>query len=165
MAEVRKYRVWCTTEAAYQYTWRDDVQGAPSLCPNDSAHTLDASKTAVVETAGVAAPTKDDGTPFIAVAPAKPGSPLFPIGIAKKVTLPQADPVNIDLTMTEVRYLNGAHGEVWGDFIPGEDGDYIEFFISVKVEKSDHSLARRLQRCRWAVNCALFFMLRGRVEW
>jgi len=129
MAEVKKYRVWCSTEAAYQYVWRDDVQGAPTACPNDPAHTIDTDKITVVETAGVAAPTKPDGTPYVAESPAKPGSPLYPIGIAKKMTLPQTDPVEAAYVLTESRHLNGAHGEVWGDFVPGENGDYLEFFV------------------------------------
>jgi len=129
MAEVRKYRLWCETEGAYQYTWRDDVQGVPSACPNDPAHTIDTNKITLVETAGVAAPTKADGTPYMAEAPASPGSPLFPVGIAKHITLPQVEPVEIDYLLADLRHLNGASGEVWGDFVPGENGDYIEFFI------------------------------------
>ena len=127
MASVYKYRVWCETESSYVYTWRDDGEGTPSKCPNDDAHSIDADKTTVVETAGVAQPTKDDGTPFVAVAPAKPGSPLYPIGITKEMALPQADPVEVPYVLTETRHLNGAHGEVWGDFVPGED--YVEFFV------------------------------------
>lgn len=129
MADVFKYRIWCETESAYVYAWRDSDQGAPSACPNDPAHTITAGKTTIVESAGVSAPTKDDGTPYVANAPAKPGSPLFPVGIAKKITLPAATPVAVDYQLQEDRYLNGAHGEVWGNFVPGEGGDYVEFFV------------------------------------
>jgi len=39
---LKKYRRRCSTEAGYVYSdFRTDAQGAPSVCPNDSAHTLD----------------------------------------------------------------------------------------------------------------------------
>jgi len=129
MTAVSKYRVWCSTEGAYKYVWRDDVEGAPTACPNDPTHTIDANKITVVETAGAATPVKGDGTPVVALNPAAVGSPLRPLGLAKKITLPQADPVIIDVPLAETRYLNGAEGKVWGDFTPGEGGDHIMFYV------------------------------------
>ena len=49
MAEVNKYRLWCETEQAYVYTWGEEE---PTLCPNNSAHTIDSSKTAIDATIG-----------------------------------------------------------------------------------------------------------------
>jgi len=126
MAVVNKYRLWCNDESAWVYQW---AETEPTLCPTHSGHTLDTDKTSIVDKEGQIAPTKEDGTPYTALSPAKPGSPLRPVGVAKRITLPQIEPVNIDHLLTEIRYLNGAHGEVWGDFVPGEDGDYIEFLV------------------------------------
>lgn len=44
---VNRYRVRCTTEAAYVHAW---ATTAPTVCPNNSGHTIDASATAVVQT-------------------------------------------------------------------------------------------------------------------
>lgn len=126
MTIVNKYRLWCNDESAWVYQWNESE---PTACPNNTSHTLDTDKTSIVAKEGQAGPIREDGTPFVATAPAMPGSPLFPVGIAKTFTLPQQDPVEIPHVLTEDRYLNGAHGEVWGDFTPGEGGDYVEFFV------------------------------------
>ena len=59
MGAFYRYRVWCETEGAYVY---EDGETAPTQCPNDGGHTIDASKTALV-TAYL-----DRNTPVIAVA-------------------------------------------------------------------------------------------------
>lgn len=47
MASYAKYRVWCEDEAAHVYSgW---LSAAPTTCPNNGAHTITLSKTAVVE--------------------------------------------------------------------------------------------------------------------
>lgn len=128
MSSVYKYRVWCENDQKWVTTWRDSEEGAPQVCPENPAHYITQSKTTVVETSGVAAPTKSDGTPYVANAPAKPGSPLLPMGMAKDFAFPLSGGYGeVDLTMAELRYLNGATGEVWGDFDAGTD--YIEFFV------------------------------------
>ena len=45
-ATVYKYRIWCVTDAKYEYTWGEDE---PTTCPANTAHTIDADKTTVVE--------------------------------------------------------------------------------------------------------------------
>lgn len=45
-----KYRIWCDTEAAYVYVW-SNVE--PTTCPNDGGHTIDPTKTAIVEVSRV----------------------------------------------------------------------------------------------------------------
>jgi len=45
--EVNKYRIWCETESAHVYVW---AEAEPTVCPNNNGHTIDASKTAVVDT-------------------------------------------------------------------------------------------------------------------
>lgn len=46
---VRKYRVWCDTDSQWEYVWLDDTQGEPTVCPTNTAHTIDTSKTSIVE--------------------------------------------------------------------------------------------------------------------
>jgi len=41
---VYKYNVWCETEGKYVYVWGETE---PTKCPNDTAHTIDTSKTSV----------------------------------------------------------------------------------------------------------------------
>lgn len=54
MSQVYKYRIWCSTENAYRYIWRDGEQGAPTTCPEDTAHSVDTNKVTVVDTADIA---------------------------------------------------------------------------------------------------------------
>jgi len=43
--EIRKYRVWCETEEANKFVWG---LTAPTECPDNPAHTIDPTKTAIV---------------------------------------------------------------------------------------------------------------------
>ena len=45
--EVNKYRILCTTESDYVYTW-DEIE--PTVCPNDAGHTIDSSSITIIET-------------------------------------------------------------------------------------------------------------------
>lgn len=45
-----RYRVYCQTEDDYFYVWLSDDDGAPTTCPNNSAHTIDTNQTTIVET-------------------------------------------------------------------------------------------------------------------
>ena len=45
---IHKYRVWCDTESAYVETW-DETE--PTDCPNNNAHSIDTTKTSVLEEA------------------------------------------------------------------------------------------------------------------
>lgn len=47
-----KYRLWCSTEQAYKYVWSESGDVAPAACPTDTGHTLDGSKTVIVDTSG-----------------------------------------------------------------------------------------------------------------
>jgi hypothetical protein len=49
MATVNKYRVWCDTDSKYEYVW---AETAPTACPTDTGHTIDTSKTSIVESRG-----------------------------------------------------------------------------------------------------------------
>lgn len=49
MTVVNKYRIWCETEAAYVYEW---AEAEPLDCPNDSAHSIDVTKTVIDEVVG-----------------------------------------------------------------------------------------------------------------
>jgi len=119
MAEVRKYRVWCVTEAAYQYVWRDEAQGVPTECPNDPAHTIDTDKITTVETAGVAAPVSADGTPLVS-------SPDWTLGReAFKRNDDASEQMNIDgraLGDAVVLWNGTGAGDTGGDWTAGGDG-------------------------------------------
>lgn len=47
MTTVKHYRIYCTTEASFQYVWSTT---APTVCPNNNTHTVDTSSITVVET-------------------------------------------------------------------------------------------------------------------
>jgi hypothetical protein len=49
MTSVNRWRVFCSTEASYQYWWLSSTASEPTTCPNDSAHTLSGTST-IVET-------------------------------------------------------------------------------------------------------------------
>lgn len=58
MAVVRRYRVWCVTEADYVYMWAEQP---PTQCPNNPADTIDADSIAAVESVGDAQTYTSDG--------------------------------------------------------------------------------------------------------
>jgi hypothetical protein len=43
---VNKFRIFCSTEAAYVYTWDDSV---PTTCPHNNTHTIDADTIAIID--------------------------------------------------------------------------------------------------------------------
>jgi hypothetical protein len=49
MAIINKYRIWCSTDGKYEYIWSEEE---PTTCPVDTGHTIDSSKTAIVESKG-----------------------------------------------------------------------------------------------------------------
>ena len=51
MANVYKYRIWCTTDAEWKYEW---AESEPTLCPLHHDSNITASKTAII-----AHPTND----------------------------------------------------------------------------------------------------------
>ena len=61
MAIVNKYRIWCITETANVYGW---AESEPITCPNNTSHSIDTSKTAIVETQGLN-PTSAEGVPLV----------------------------------------------------------------------------------------------------
>ena len=44
-----RWRVYCTTDSKYEYTWRSESEGAPTTCPVNTAHTIDASQNRIVQ--------------------------------------------------------------------------------------------------------------------
>lgn len=63
MAIVNKYRVWCTTDNKWVFSWADSV---PSVCPENPAHAIDAVKTSIVESVGDAQAFTSEGAAIIA---------------------------------------------------------------------------------------------------
>ena len=47
MSTVYQYRIWCDTESTYVYSYGTS---APTTCPNNTAHTIDPSKTTAIQT-------------------------------------------------------------------------------------------------------------------
>lgn len=79
MAAVYKYRVWCNTENAFFSAWGESE---PTTCPNNSGHTIDSSKTAIVGSAGTSTsvsfknpdtPHDMDGKPVFVMSPSTRG--------------------------------------------------------------------------------------------
>ena len=44
-----KWRVFCVTDNKYEYVWLDENQGQPTVCPVNTAHTINASLNRIVE--------------------------------------------------------------------------------------------------------------------
>jgi hypothetical protein len=58
---VNKYRLYCNTETAYVYDW---AESEPTTCPNNTAHSIDSTKTTIVEVQGKN-PTSAEGVPLV----------------------------------------------------------------------------------------------------
>ena len=43
---IYKYRLWCSIDSTYEYTWRTDP---PTTCPTDTSHTIDADSITIVD--------------------------------------------------------------------------------------------------------------------
>jgi len=48
MANLLKYRVWCTTDNKFETVWMDEEDPLPSVCPANTAHGIDAGKTSII---------------------------------------------------------------------------------------------------------------------
>jgi hypothetical protein len=46
MTTLYYWRVWCTTDSAYKYTWAEEE---PTTCPENIAHSVDSSKTTILD--------------------------------------------------------------------------------------------------------------------
>jgi hypothetical protein len=44
-----KFQVWCDTESKYEYIWLPETDPAPSVCPANNTHSIDATKNSIVE--------------------------------------------------------------------------------------------------------------------
>jgi hypothetical protein len=45
-----KWKIYCVTDSTYEYIWLDENQPEPTTCPTNTAHTIDATQTSIVET-------------------------------------------------------------------------------------------------------------------
>lgn len=59
-----KYRVRCTTMNKWEYIWLDENDAAPTTCPADPGHGINADATSIVETSGAPTPVDSKGRPF-----------------------------------------------------------------------------------------------------
>ena len=46
MTTLNKYRLYCNTDSTYEYIWSETE---PTTCPTNTAHTIDANQTAIIE--------------------------------------------------------------------------------------------------------------------
>jgi hypothetical protein len=63
MPTIAEYRIWCVTDARHESKWQDDTVAAPTTCPANAAHTIDATRTTIVGSAPVH-PWKDSVRAF-----------------------------------------------------------------------------------------------------
>jgi hypothetical protein len=47
--KVNKFRIFCVTDNKYEYVWLEDGEAAPSFCPVNSSHTIDANSISIVQ--------------------------------------------------------------------------------------------------------------------
>lgn len=52
MEKVLKYRIYCETDAKYEYVLLESTDPAPTTCPTDVAHTIDSDSVTVIEEIG-----------------------------------------------------------------------------------------------------------------
>lgn len=45
-----KWRVYCATDSKYEYIWLDETQAEPTTCPVNTAHTITAAQTSIIDT-------------------------------------------------------------------------------------------------------------------
>lgn len=76
MPTLRKFRYLCTTEADYVTEWREDVNDVPdtpTVCDNDTAHTIDAGTMSVIETVSDKPLVREDGVIYAVPKPSSFG--------------------------------------------------------------------------------------------
>ena len=49
MDSVVKYRLWCNTESKWEYIILEENENAPTTCPADPSHTIDTTKTSIID--------------------------------------------------------------------------------------------------------------------
>ena len=64
MATAYRWRIWCSTDAKWEFctTWDSD---APTECPVNAEHSVDVSRTSLIQHAGAAHPEAADGKPYM----------------------------------------------------------------------------------------------------
>ena len=62
MTDVYKYRVWCNDEQAFIETWGESE---PTTCPNNNTHTIDITRTTIIEKILEQAPTDIADKPWV----------------------------------------------------------------------------------------------------
>ena len=123
MAIINKWRIRCLTDNTYEYVWLPDGDPAPTTCPTNTAHSVNAPSAAIVETTGEASTYRTDsaGDTCLVVTPGVMGGTFTP-----------ASPAIIDNFAGTVRGLTIDHvGTCWLEFSisanadnPAGPGDY-----------------------------------------
>jgi len=69
-----KYRIYCVTDAQYEYTdYIDVTDGAPTVCPVNAAHTIDSNQTTATEVITNTALAREDGVIYSVPKPSSYG--------------------------------------------------------------------------------------------
>jgi hypothetical protein len=85
MSIVNKYRIYCNTEATHVYEW---AESEPTDCPNNVGHSIDSSKTTIVDTIGDEYPKTTDGKMRVAPDMFSTGDLFNATGCGDDVTVP-----------------------------------------------------------------------------
>jgi hypothetical protein len=96
--KVYQYRVYCETDAKWEYIWLDETVAAPTTCPVNSGHTITSSSVAIHSKSG---PDLQTLKPF---ADADGFRARFK-GVAG--TMNYGTTTNLDYTLSEERYIDG----------------------------------------------------------
>jgi len=62
MADLYKYRLYCSTEDQYVNTWEESI---PTVCPNNNGHTIISGSIVIIESIMEEGPTMSDGRPLV----------------------------------------------------------------------------------------------------
>lgn len=135
-----KYKVYCNTESAWTYVWSETE---PTVCPNNNGHSIDISKTTIIDRILAADPRNNSGNAIIQITPIEgTKKTIITHNFADKCTwYQQATEVN-DETLTD----SGDHTTYEADYthiidlkhgrISGEDKitDVSDYYVVVEVD-------------------------------
>jgi hypothetical protein len=125
MADLYKYRLWCSTDNTWEYMWQEAELTAPTTCPTDTGHTVDTTKTSITEILLDKPKFDTDGDMVVAVAP-MPGAEkyFYSPNLCDDTTWWEGSLQHTELALTKngsvwesgiTKWIDLKHGKVFGE--------------------------------------------------
>jgi hypothetical protein len=152
--KVYEYWLWCNDESAWVTVWSPDPDNAPTLCPNDTGHTIDQSKTFIQRSVGetvsvqelIDAPKTDEDIPITAQDGPREcdRKPVMVMSPATEGTFTFLSSCGDDLSPTPPNSGRGEGAQLYLNFADaGEDEVEIQFCEPVELHDA---------HCSWSGN-------------